>query len=122
MVWPSLLRRLLESRTAPSTSASSSAGTSPTLPVNLSADELASKTGLYRIGSDENHIVSMSVRDGKFTLRDFYGDNYDMAMTPISPSRFLIPGATLESRQPTPGGLSRGTSLTAQDSECWSFR
>ena len=86
----------LESRTAPSTSASSSAGTSPTLPVNLSADELASKTGLYRVGSDENHIVSMSVRDGKLALRDFYGDNYDMPMTPISPSRFLIPGATLE--------------------------
>ena len=86
----------LESRTAPSTSASSSAGTAPTLPVNLSADELASKTGLYRIGSDENHIVSMSVRAGKFTLRDFYGDNYDMPMTPITPSRFLIPGATLE--------------------------
>jgi CubicO group peptidase (beta-lactamase class C family) len=87
---------LLEPRTAPSTSASSSAGMPPPPPVNLSADELASKTGLYRIGSDENHIVSMSVRDGKFTLRDFYGDNYDMPMTPISPSRFLIPGATLE--------------------------
>jgi len=87
---------LLEPRTAPSTSASSSAGTSPPPPVNLSADELARKTGLYRIGSDENYIVSMSVRDGRFTLRDFYGDNYDMPMTPISPSRFLIPGATLE--------------------------
>ena len=86
---------LLEPRTAPSTSASSSAGTPPP-PVNLSADELASKTGLYRVGSDENHIVSMSVRDGRLTLRDFYGDNYDMLMTPVSPSRFLISGATLE--------------------------
>lgn len=64
--------------------------------MNLSADELGSKTGLYRIGSDENHIVSMSVREGRFTLRDFYGDNYDMPMTPSNPGRFLIPGATLE--------------------------
>ena len=38
----------------------------------------------------------MLVRDGKFTLRDFYGDNYDMPMTPITSSRFLISGATLE--------------------------
>ena len=30
------------------------------------------------------------------TLRDFYGDNYDMPMTPISPNRFLIAGTTLE--------------------------
>ena len=37
-----------------------------------------------------------SVRDGRFTLRDFYGDNYDILMTPISSNRFLIPGATLE--------------------------
>jgi hypothetical protein len=64
--------------------------------VRLSAEELASKTGFYRVGSDENHIVSISVRDGKLTLRDFYGDNYDSPMTPISPNRFLIPGATLE--------------------------
>ena len=87
---------VLEPRPAPSASAPPSAGTPPPPPVSLSADELASKTGLYRVGSDENHIVSMSVRDGRFTLRDFYGDNYDMLMTPISPNRFLIPGATLE--------------------------
>ena len=100
----------LESRTAPSTSASSSAGTSPTLPVNLSADELASKTGLYRVGSDENHIVSMSVRDGKLALRDFYGDNYDMLMTPISSNRFLVAGATLEYSTPD-GGRPRAWHL-----------
>ena len=64
--------------------------------MSLSADELARKTGLYRIGSDENHIVSMSVRDGRLTLWDFWGDNYAMLMTPISPNRFLVPGATLE--------------------------
>ena len=64
--------------------------------MSLSAHELASKTGLYRLGSDGDHIVSTSVRDGKLTLWDFYGDNYALLMTPISPNRFLIPGATLE--------------------------
>ena len=64
--------------------------------MSLSAHELAGKTGLYRLGSDGDHIVSTSVRDGKLTLWDFYGDNYALLMTPISPNRFLIPGATLE--------------------------
>jgi CubicO group peptidase (beta-lactamase class C family) len=64
--------------------------------LSLSAEELASKTGFYRVGSDEDHIVFMSVREGKLTLRDFYGDNYDLLMIPISPNRFLIPGSTLE--------------------------
>jgi CubicO group peptidase (beta-lactamase class C family) len=81
---------LLEPRPAPS------AGAPPPPPVSLSADELASKTGLYRTGSDENHIVLMSVRDGRLTAWDFWGDNYAMLMTPISPNRFMLPGVTLE--------------------------
>lgn len=84
------LEDVLEPRAAPS------AGAPPPPPVSLSAEELARKTGLYRVGSDENYIVLMSVRDGRFTLRDFYGDNYDMLMTPISPNRFLFPGGTFE--------------------------
>jgi CubicO group peptidase (beta-lactamase class C family) len=84
------LEDVLEPRAAPGASAP------PPPSVNLSAEELASKTGLYRVGSDENHIVLMSVRDGKLTLRDFYGDNYDLLMTPISTNRFLISGTTLE--------------------------
>ena len=85
------LEDALEPRPVPSAGAPP-----PPAPVSVSADELAKKAGLYRLGSDNNHIVLMSVRDGRLTLRDFYGDNYDMPMTPISPSRFLIPGATLE--------------------------
>ena len=86
-----LPRGRLEPRAAPSAAAAP-----PPPPVSLSADDLASKTGLYRVGSDENHIVLMSVRDGRLTLRDFYGDNYDIPMTPISANRFLIPGTTFE--------------------------
>jgi hypothetical protein len=87
---------VLEPRPAQSASGSPSVDAAPPPPVSLSADELARKTGHYRIGSDENHIVSIAVRDGKLALRDFYGDNYDMLMTPISPNRFLIPGGQLE--------------------------
>jgi CubicO group peptidase (beta-lactamase class C family) len=84
------LEDVLEPRAAPG------AGAPPAPSVNLSAEELASKTGLYRLGSDENHVILMSVRDGQLTLRDFYGDNYDLLMTPISTNRFLIAGSTLE--------------------------
>lgn len=83
---------VLEPRPAQSASAPPPAP----LGVSLSVDELASKTGLYRVGPDENHIVSIAVRDGKLALRDFYGDNYDMLLSPISPNRFLIPGGQLE--------------------------
>jgi len=58
------LEDVLEPRAAPRASAP------PPPPVSLSADELTSKTGLYRLGSDEDHIVLMSVRDGRLTLRD----------------------------------------------------
>ena len=87
---------VLEPRQAPGASAPATASAAPPAPVNLSADELASKTGLYRVGSDEDHIVSMSVREGRLTLWDYYGDNYAMQLTPINPNRFLFSGVTLE--------------------------
>ena len=104
------LEDVLEPR-PPGTSASSSAGTPPPPPVNLSADELAGRTGLYRFGSDENYIVSISVRDGKLTLRDFYGDNYDMPVTPISRSRVLIAGTTPLEFAPAEAGRPRAWHL-----------
>ena len=54
-------------------------------------------------------MVLISVRDGRLTLRDFYGDNYDMLMTPISPNRFLIAGTTLAFSPAEGGGRSRST-------------
>ena len=62
----------------------------------LSPDDLAVKSGLYRLGPDENHIVSMSVRDGRFGVWDYYGDNYHLLLTPISVNRFTLAGATIE--------------------------
>jgi CubicO group peptidase (beta-lactamase class C family) len=90
-----VLEDVLEPRATPSASAPSSTGAPPP-PAILSADELSRKTGLYRVGSEENHIVSTSVRDGRLTLWDFYGDNYAMLMTPISANRFAVAGVTLE--------------------------
>ena len=72
------------------------AGAPPPPPVSLSAADLASMAGLYRLASDENRILSMSVRDGRLTAWDFWGDNYAMLMTPISQNRFLMTGLTLE--------------------------
>ena len=115
------LEDVLEPRPAPAASAAPGAGPAPPQ-VSLSADELAARAGFYRLGSDENHILSISVRDGGLALRDFYGDNYDMLMTPISPDRFLIAGTTLGFSPAEGGGRSRSTSSTAKDGPCWSFR
>ena len=90
------LDEALEPRAAPSTGAPQSTSAASPAPVTLSADELAGKTGLYRLPPDENHIVSMSIRDGRFGVWDYYGDNYHLLMTPISANRFTLPGATLE--------------------------
>jgi CubicO group peptidase (beta-lactamase class C family) len=90
------LEDALEPRAAPSASDAPGAGATSPSPVDVPAEELAGKAGLYRVGPDENHIVSMSVRDGRFGLWDFYGDNYHMLMTPISANRFQLPGVTLE--------------------------
>jgi CubicO group peptidase (beta-lactamase class C family) len=48
------LEDVLEPRAAPSASAAVSASAPPPPPVSLSADELAAKSGLYRMGPDEN--------------------------------------------------------------------
>jgi CubicO group peptidase (beta-lactamase class C family) len=91
------LNDVLEPRPAPRAGASQSTTAAPSAdPVTLSANELASKSGLYRLGPDENHIVAMSVRDGRFGVWDYYGDNYHLLLTPISNNRFTLPGATLE--------------------------
>ena len=85
----------LEPRAAPGTSAGASTNASSSA-VSPSSDDLASKSGLYRLGPDENHIVSLSVRDGRFGVWDYYGDNYHLLLTPIAANRFTLPGATLE--------------------------
>ena len=88
------LEDVLEPRPAPAAGPAPGAGAPPPS-VNLSAEQLASKTGIYRVGSDENYIVSIAVRDRKLTFWDFWGDNYAMPMTPIDQNRFLGLGVTL---------------------------
>jgi CubicO group peptidase (beta-lactamase class C family) len=90
------LEDVLEPRAAPATPTASGAPAATPTPVSLAPDELASKAGLYRLGPDENHIVSFAIRDGRFGVWDYYGDNYHMLLTPLSANRFQLPGATLE--------------------------
>jgi CubicO group peptidase (beta-lactamase class C family) len=90
------LEDALAPRATPSATTPASAGAPPSPPVSLSADELQRMTGLYRVGTEENHIVSTSVRNGRFAFLDYYRDNVDISMTAVSSKRFLIPGATLE--------------------------
>ncbi len=89
---------VLEPRAVPGASAPAPASATAAVPASVSpsAEDLASKTGLYRLGPDENHIVSMSIRDGRFGVWDFYGDNYHLLMTPIGANRFTLSGVTLE--------------------------
>jgi CubicO group peptidase (beta-lactamase class C family) len=90
------LEDVLEPGAAPNGGTASGPGAPSPSPVNVPAEELASKAGLYHLGPDENHIVSMSIRDGRFGVWDFYGDNYHLLMTPITANRFTLPGVTLE--------------------------
>ena len=100
----------LESRPAPG----AGAPPPPSAPVSLSAAELASKAGLYRLGPDENRILSISVRDGRLTAWDFGGDNLALLMTPISPNRFTVAGTMLEF---SPGEAGRPQSWHIIDGE-----
>jgi CubicO group peptidase (beta-lactamase class C family) len=68
-----------------------------TAPVTVAVSDLAGKVGTYRAPTSENHIFLIAVRDGRLALRDFYGDDYDMLLTPLSLNRFELPGiVTLE--------------------------
>jgi CubicO group peptidase (beta-lactamase class C family) len=90
------LEDVLEPRATPASAPASGAPAATPVPVNLSADELTSKAGLYRLGPDGNHIVSFSIRDGRFGVWDYYGDNYHMLLTALGANRFQLPGAVLE--------------------------
>ena len=108
------LEDVFEPRAAQSASAAPGASASAPPPVQLSVDELTSKAGLYRLGPDENHIVSISMRDGRFGVWDYYGDNYHMLLTPISANRFQLSGAMLEF---SPAGAGRPRAWHIVDGE-----
>lgn len=90
------LEDVFEPRASPASATATASGAPAPTPASPSHDELASKAGLYRLPPDENHIVSFSVRDGRFGVWDYYGDNYHILLTPIATNRFSFPGATLE--------------------------
>jgi CubicO group peptidase (beta-lactamase class C family) len=57
--------------------------------VTLSADELASKAGLYRLVPRDLPIL-IAVRDGTLMMRSYYQDDTDVELTPVNANRFLM--------------------------------
>ena len=106
------LEDVLEPRAAPSASAP------PPPPVSLSAEELASKTGLYRVGSGRGpHRVDVGPRwqvDAAGFLRRQLRHADDSHQPKPIPDSWR---ARSSSRRPKLGGLKRGTSSTAEDSD-----
>jgi len=74
----------------------SSAGSAPATParVPLSAEQLASKAGLYREASSEE-LLQISVRDGKLMGSAGAGHDVSWELIPVNANRFVISGTTI---------------------------
>jgi CubicO group peptidase (beta-lactamase class C family) len=75
---------------------SPSAEAPPSPPVTLPVDELAGTAGLYRLSSNDDVFVRVFVRDGKLIGRNFYTDDTDFDLTPVSANRVLFRSGMLE--------------------------
>jgi CubicO group peptidase (beta-lactamase class C family) len=73
-----------------------SAATPPPPRVILSEDELASRAGLYRLSSNHDLFLQMSVRDRKLIGHNFYSDDADFDVTPVAGNRVLYRSGMLE--------------------------
>jgi len=62
--------------------------------VSLSAEQLASKAGLYRNPSTET-VGRIFVRDGKLRASSDTGEGDSVELTPVSEDRFVIPGTAV---------------------------
>jgi len=64
----------------------------PVAPVSLSAAQLEQRTGLYRDASIDHwgDLARLVVRDGALTV--ILGSGFNIALTPVSEHRFLVPG------------------------------
>ena len=74
-----------------------SPGAEPPVPrVTLSADELASRAGLYHLSSNDDVFVQISVRERKLIGHNFYNDDTDFELTPVTANRVLFRSGMLE--------------------------
>jgi len=64
--------------------------------VTLSADALASRAGLYRFSLNDDMFVQVSARDGKLIGHNFYNDDIDFVLTPVTPTRVLSRSGLLD--------------------------
>ena len=62
--------------------------------VTVSVDALALTAGLYRNEANDG-VLRISVRDGTLIGRNFYGEDTDFELIPVSPNRFLFPASTV---------------------------
>jgi CubicO group peptidase (beta-lactamase class C family) len=79
-------------RGAATSSTNSAAATPPH--VSLSAEQLASKVGLYRDPSTEA-VGRIFVRDGKLMASEDAGGEASVELTPVSANRFVVLGTTI---------------------------
>ena len=63
-------------------------------PVSLSAEQLASKVGLYRNPSTES-VGRIFLRDGKLMASAGVGEDESVELTPVSENRFVVSGTTI---------------------------
>jgi len=62
--------------------------------VSLSAEQLASKVGLYRDPSNES-VGRIFVRDGKLMASEGAGEGESVELTPVSANRFVVRGTAI---------------------------
>jgi hypothetical protein len=94
--WIGLTQRVADIYLADVLGPSPSAATSPPSRVTFSADELASREGLYRVSLNDDMFVQISVRDRKLIGRNFYNDDIDFDLSPVTPNRVLFRSGMLE--------------------------
>jgi hypothetical protein len=57
---------------------------------------MAARAGLYRLSSNDDVFVQVSVRDGNLIGHNFYSDDTDFALMPVAANRVVFRSGTLE--------------------------
>jgi hypothetical protein len=95
--WIGLTQRVAEIYLADAL-APPSPGTVPSAPtrVTLSADELTRRAGLYRLSSNDDVFVQVSVRNQTLIGHNFYSDDVDFDLTPVGTNQVLFRSGMLD--------------------------
>jgi CubicO group peptidase (beta-lactamase class C family) len=94
--WIGLTQRVADIYLADVVTPSPSADTSPSPHATLSTEALAGRVGLYRLSSNDDIFIEVSVRDGNLMGRNFYSDDTDLPLKPVAANRVLFRSSMLE--------------------------